>query len=271
MISMNIIYLDTLFLVNFICDYTLLLCTARVGGAVIRRIPILISSALGGFYACICCFPTFSWMGHPLVKLACWLMLCFISFTKEDHLLRCSVIFLCISSMSAGLLAAISLELGNLRFIPIHLKTLLLAFAVIYYVLHIFFRNLPRFYTRDYHSITIVLNNKSVSFRALRDSGNELYDPITNRPVLICSTNCINKLFTVPPKWDADIYELFLQLNKEECQNRMVLIPCHTVTGSGMLLGFIADKVTIDGHTEPHIVAFSKERFKADAPYQAIY
>ena len=271
MISMNIIYLDTLFLVNFICDYILLLCTARVGGTVIRRTPILLSAILGGVYACLCCLPHCTWMNHPLVKCAGSLLLCLISFGSEHHLYRCAVIFLCVSAMAGGLLSAVSIPYGSIHYVPIHLKSILLAFAVIYYLLSMYFRNCKQMHSRRFHNVTVTLHGKSVSFRALRDSGNELCDPITNRPVLICTPSALNELFPVCPNWDSDPLELFCQLNTAtECANRMLLIPCHTVTGSGLLLGIKADEVTVDGHPEPYIVAVSKERFQSQSTYQAI-
>ena len=272
MISMNIIYVDILFLVNFICDYILLLCTARISGAVIRRIPIIISASLGGLYACISYIPTLSWLGHPLMKCGCSLLLCIISFGKEKQLLRCTILFLAISAMAGGLLSAISIPYGNLSFIPLHTKTLLIAFLTLYYVLTRFLRNSPKLCTRNFHDVSVSLNERRVNFRALRDSGNELYDPITNRPVLVCSTSILNELLPNPPNWDADIYELFYQLNtSESLTNRIYLIPCRTVTGSGILLGIKPDELIIDGRTEPHIIAATQTKFSAESSYQAIY
>lgn len=272
MISMNIIYLDTLFFVNFICDYILFLCAARVGGSAIRRIPIFTASCAGALYACLCCLPNISWIAHPFIKSSVSVFLCIIAFGKEKNLLRCTIIFLCISAMAGGLLSAVAIHYGTLQYLPIQAKTLFLTFALIYTILNIFFRNIPQFSRREYHQVTVFLNGKSVSFLALRDSGNELCDPITNRPVLVCQPNAINSLFSTAPDWCADPYDLLFRLNQtQECENRILLIPCRTVTGSGMLLGIKVDEVFINGHSEPYIVAISKERFQAESPYQAIY
>ncbi len=272
MISMNIIYLDTLFLVNFICDYILLLCTARAGGAVIKRIPMLFSAVLGGLYACISCLSVLIWIRHPLIKCAVSILMCIISFGRETHLLQCSLIFLCISALTGGLLSAISIPYNGMQYLPINFKTILLAFSAIYFLLSIFFRSIPQMQRREYQQVTVFLNDKSVSFRALRDSGNELYDPISNAPVLICCPKVLNPLFSEVPNWQADPYELLCQMNaKEECENRMRLIPCHSVTGSGLLPGFRPDRVLIAGQSQPHIIAVSTGSFTPDVPYQAIY
>ncbi len=272
MISMNIIYLDILFLVNFICDYILLLCTARVGGAVIHRVPILLSSILGGVYGCLCSLPDLPWLGHPLLKISCSVLLCLISFSGEHHLLRCTCIFLCISLMAGGFLSAATMTYNGIQYIPMHFKSLLPAFCIVYCILSLFFRNIPQLHRRAHHTVTVSLNNQSVSFRALRDSGNELYDPITNRPVLICRPDTLYPLFSRSVTWDDDPYRQFAYLSSlEPYQSRMRLIPCCTITGSGILLAFHADSVTINGRPEPHIVAFSQVDFSPESPYQAIY
>ncbi len=272
MISMNIIYLDTLFLVNFLCDYLLFLCTARVGGAEIRRIPILLASVSGGIYACLCNLPTFAWLAHPLIKLCCCISLCLIAFGKEPNRLRCILMFVCISALAGGLITAASLSYEGLEYLPLSFKSIVLIFSIVYFLLSFFFRNTPHIHSKQYHIVTVQLNGKTVSFRALRDSGNELYDPITNRPVLICHPNTLRPLFAPSITWTDDPYEQFTYMSSlEATHGRMRLIPCRTVTGSGMLLGFQADSVIINGKAEQHIVAFSQSKFTADSPYQGIY
>ena len=272
MISMNIIYLDTLFLVNFLCDYILLLCTARVSGGEIRRILILLAAALGGLYACLCNLPDYPWLGHPIIKICCCILLCLIAFPREPNLLRCILIFLCISAMSGGLISAASLSYKGLNYLPLGLKSIFLIFSIVYFILSFFFRNIPHTHSKQCHTVTVCLADKTVSFRALRDSGNELYDPITNRPVLVCHPTILQPLFSFSLPWDDDPFEQFTYMSgMDTFRGRMRLIPCRTVTGNGMLLGFQADSVVINGSPAPHIIAFSQSKFTSDSPYQAIY
>jgi len=272
MFSMNIIYLDTLFLINFICDYILLLCTARVGGAVIHRAAILLASALGGIYACLCTLPEFFWISHPILEIGISCILCILSFRREQHFFRCTLIFLCISAMTGGFLSAVSIEYRNVRYLPLPFKSIFLIFSLLYCVLSFYFRNTPQFKKREYHTVSVSLNGKTVSFQALHDSGNELFDSITNRPVLICSNDSLLPLFPDLRIKNNDPYELFNELSSiAYCKGRMRLIPCRTITGNGMLLGFSPDSVIINNKSEPHIVAFSQTAFSAQTPYQAIY
>ena len=272
MFSMNIIYLDTLFFVNFVCDYILLLCTARVGGAIIHRWRLIIASVLGGLYACVCCCPIAPWLDHPLLKFCFSILLCAIAFNKESPFVRCTVIFMCVSFIAGGFLSALTMSNNNIQYIPLHFKSVFLAFAIMYFVLSLFFRNIPKFKDREYHSISVTLHDQNICFRGLHDSGNELFDPITNRPVLICQAKLLHPLFPNTSIWEEDVYKQFTIMSRpDQYQGKMRLIPCQTITGSGILLGFQADSVSIDGKIAPHIVAFSPIDFPIEASYQAIY
>ena len=45
---MTVIYVDTLFLLNALVDYLLLLCSARLAGEPLRRLRFALGAALGG-------------------------------------------------------------------------------------------------------------------------------------------------------------------------------------------------------------------------------
>ena len=153
-----------------------------------------------------------------------------------------------------------------------HIKTVILVFGLLYSTLHTLFRRLPQHAKREFNTVSVSLSGKTVSFRALRDSGNELYDPITNRPVLVCEKETLHPLFAHTLQTTADPYTQFCTLNASEgSTNRMRLIPCQTVTGDGLLVAFKPDKVTINGIEEPYLVAFAPKAFSPDASYQAIY
>lgn len=238
----------------------------------IRRWAILLSSILGGIYACICCLSPQSWLSHPLVRISFSGLLCLIAFRKEMHLIRCTVIFVCISLTAGGLLSAVTMSYNGIRYIPLHFKTAFLAFCTLYFIFSLFFRNISVPKEREFQNIRVALNGQSITFRALHDSGNELQDPITNRPVLICRAELLRPLFPAIPHWHKDVYEQFSAISSlEDYQGRMRLIPCQTITGHGMLLGFQPDSVLIGGKAAPHIVAFSPIDFPAEASYQAIY
>ena len=48
---MTVVYIDSLFLLNFIVDYLLLLATAKLAGEVICRPRLALGAAVGALYA----------------------------------------------------------------------------------------------------------------------------------------------------------------------------------------------------------------------------
>ena len=152
---MNIIYLDTLFFVNFICDYLLLLCSARICGSEIRRFHIIIASCIGGIYACLCTFPWAVWLLHPLVKCACSVLICILAFPNTSHLFTCICMFLLLSFAAGGIFSALSIPIGNNIYLPLDLKNVIAAFLLLNGTLSLIFKKLHIIQKRSYHQIHI--------------------------------------------------------------------------------------------------------------------
>ena len=63
-----VVYLDTLFLLNALVDYLLLLACARLAGERLRRLRLAAGAAAGGLYAAAIFLPGLEWLAHPLCK-----------------------------------------------------------------------------------------------------------------------------------------------------------------------------------------------------------
>ena len=66
---MTVIYLDELFLLNFVVDYLLLLAAGRLSGEVLRRGWLALGAAIGAAYAAAAVLPGMGFLLHPLCKL----------------------------------------------------------------------------------------------------------------------------------------------------------------------------------------------------------
>ncbi len=272
MFSMNILYLDTLFFVNFICDYFLLLCSAKCSSAEIRRIPIALAAALGGGYACLACLPAAAWLGNGVGKLSCGILLALISFGNQPQFFRSCLFFLCISALFGGIFSALSLSVNGMAYLPIDGKVMAVTFCAIYALLSVFFRRLPQTARQQTHQIAIEFLGRTLSFTALRDTGNTLYDPITNTPVLVCGFDILQQLFPEISFQTHDPYTLFYILNDVDgCAGHLKLIPYETLSGHGFFLAIRPNSVTVDGKPETMAIAFSPAKFSSQHTYQAIY
>ena len=67
---MDVIYLDSLFGLNLLIDYCLVLVSARVCGVVLHRWRYALAALIGALYAALMVLPGFGWLANGMMKLA---------------------------------------------------------------------------------------------------------------------------------------------------------------------------------------------------------
>lgn len=277
---METIYIDTLFLINLIIDYFILLCTAKAVGARIRRIWIFLGALIGALYACLCVLPGLSFFNHPIMKLAFGVLICLAAFHRESQFLRCCLFFFVLSAGFGGILWAVNLfggygPVGSPLYLPLNGKVLILSFAFAYLLLSSLFRRFDETARETLLEVEVEFQNKKAAFLALRDTGNTLYEPMTNCRVLVCEQRCVAALFgTDAPLLDAEQpAESFQKLSAlPALKGTLRLVPFQSVGGTGLLLAFHPQKLTIDGTLEQDtLIAITNTVLSAYDRYQAIY
>ena len=266
---MNTIFLDELFLLNTSLDYLALLCTCVLSGGKIRRIRLLWAAVFGGIYACLSVLPDFSWLLDGAVKLCAGVGVCLMAFWSERHFWVCCGLFFLLSAAFGGMLTAFGWQTLNGFYLPIAPQVLLLTFFLAYFLLHLLYAHLPKAHKQDYAQIVITCGDRSVQLCGLHDSGNELLDPLTGLPVLVCEPELVGRLLP----HCAELLRSGDPLHMVECSTRtpMHLICCTTVSGPGLLAGFRPDCVTINGKREEFCIAVAASAFSPGSPYSAIY
>lgn len=91
---MTVVYLDSVFTLNAVMDYLLLVCTARLAGRPLRRGRYLLASLLGGVYASAVFLPGLSFLARTPVKVAAGVLLALAAFGGEEKLARLTLLFL---------------------------------------------------------------------------------------------------------------------------------------------------------------------------------
>lgn len=250
---MTVVYLDSVFFLNMIVDYLLLLTTASLAGTPMRRVRFALFAALGGLYA----VGTFllPMLGTPFLRLLAGVVIAFPTFLSEPRPWRLTALFFLLSGALAGLLLAIGLAVGSpagivqrLYYADISWGVLLGGAIVFYGLLHLLFRQSARYGGGDTVEITVVIQNRRCRLRALRDSGNTLRDPIQGRPVLVAETAALTSL------WDEEIGSVLNStLSNEEKMAAIygkgisfTLLPYQVVGNkSGLLLAVRSDYLQI--------------------------
>ena len=99
---MTVVYLDSVFLLNALMVYLLLLGTARLAGIPPRRWRYALCAVGGGLYAAAVFLPGMDFLAASSVKLAAGVLLAAGAFGGEAHLLRLTLLLFAVSCALAG-------------------------------------------------------------------------------------------------------------------------------------------------------------------------
>ncbi len=267
---MEVIYVDRLFLLDLVIDYCLLLLSGRVSGVVLRRGRYLMGAILGAAYAVMLLLPGMQWLGSTTMKLALGLLMALIAYGSEARFWRCAGVFFAVSALFGGAVFAASIlseaePLGGV-FVSVTLRTLALSFGVCYFVIMQLFQRKALKAVRRVQTVEITYRGRTVTFPALRDTGNDLHDPTVGRAVLVAEREALRPL--LPQDLPEDPAAALLHLSDAKGWK---LLPCRTVgSSSGLLLCFKPDTVTIDGKPEDLLIGISDTRLSDDGSYRGL-
>lgn len=269
---METIYLDELFLLNLVIDYFLLLATARVCALPFRRRRFALGAAAGSLWCCLSLVPVCSFLNAPLLRPILAMTMTLTAFGNTQKLLRCFFAFLGVSALFGGAVYAASLWRGSGvsggRLIHIDMRVLVLSFALCWALVSFLFRRSISNAQREYHTVTLEKGGRKTTFRALRDTGNGLYDPLSGCAAFVAEAEALKPLF---PHTDLSV----LRGPPAEAVTAIPgtrLIPCASIGGQRrLLLAFRPDRVTIDGRERQDLIAaVSPAPIGTDGTYQAV-
>ena len=274
---MRIIYADSMFLLNFTIDYLLLLATGKICALPLRRWRMLLGAAWGGIYAVLSLIGP-EMFSSAAVKILSGLALTTIAYGGTRRFSRTAIVFFAVTAAFGGAVYA-ALSIGGLSpgegpVLSLSTKTLVLSFAICYAALSLVFRSSALRAEREIRSLEVRLRGRSVSLRAMRDTGNDLRDS-NGRPVILAQWSALSPLFPeLHQHRSIDPASLLLELSSlSGMEGRCRLLSCLTATDSGGLLALIrADALLLDGETADHIhIAVTGSTLSADGDYQALF
>ena len=273
---MRVIYADSMFLLNFTVDYLLLLATGKICALPLRRGRMALGAAWGGVYALLAALIPAPF-ANAWVKILAGLGCAAIAYAPGPRFARSALVFFAVGAAFGGAVyAAVGLGGGMAPDAPlpaVSIRTLVLSFALCYAILSLVFRGLGRRSLRQVETAQLWLRGRSVSFRALRDTGSELRDN-GGRPVMTVGWSAVAPLFpelSHPPRDPALLCLAMSEL--EGLAGRCRVLPCQTVTDSGGLLAaFRPDLLLIGGRSAPcRLVAVTMSPVSPDGDFQALF
>ena len=274
---MDVIYLDSLFGLNLLIDYCLVLVSARVCGVVLRRWRYALAALIGALYAALMVLPGFGWLANGMMKLALGAAMALIAFGGEAHIVRCTVVFFAVSAAFGGAVYAASMlagvSPGSGALVTVSGRVLALSFAACYAAVSLVFRRRARAADREVRTVTVTLAGRSVTLRALRDSGNDLHDPVSGLPAAVVER--LQRLHRVvrqcAHRRKQRQHRRALDHRRRQAGHRVVLLPYRAVGVTGALLpAFRPDSVKIDGAAEPMLLALSAQALTSDGAFAMV-
>lgn len=281
---MEVVYIDVLAVLNLGLDFLLLVMTARLAGVFARRVRLLLGALLGALYAVLTAFPLPLLLTWFPVKLAVGFLMVLLAFGKSEALWRLYALFLAISCAFAGLTAALTfltgtpLGEGGVYYLDVPLRVVLGACVLAYVMAGLLFRGTAKhgFVHKTTECVTLSAFGHTESFSLLLDSGCDLTDPASGRPVLVLERQAVARLlpaelrFLLPALAMGGAAEALPRI-PEDHRQMFRLLPFSAIgTAGGLLLMFKpAAAVREDGKTFETYVAISPHRI-ANGRYEGL-
>lgn len=279
---MTIVYVDTVFVLNSILDYLLLLSAAKLASAPFRRLRILLGALMGGCYAVLVFLPGLQWLSHPVTRFLWAGLMVLAAFGWRGNSFRLLLLFLAISCALAGMLVMVSMllrvDVSYPQGVPVtepDWKALLLAGALCYFLSSTLLRRLAPSEGGRLIPVKLRWDCRQVSLTALTDSGNLLTDPAGSGPVLVAYWKTVTPLLPQEPVISlgdvTDPVSGMLRIGSGWGRGRVHLLPYRGIGAkNGFLLAIRMDSGVIDGQVvHRQLVALAPEPF-SEGSYQGV-
>lgn len=253
----QVIYVDVLVILNLIITFFLLLATELFTKERGKRWRIFLGSLAGGVYALQMFLPEMGAFVNVLTRALAGLVIIYISFGFKTYkrFVKLALVFLSVTFLFAGLMIgswvifrpAGMLINNSVVYFGISLPVLIAATALCYCVSLVFskilMRNKPQATIFDF---VLEAEGKSISGRAMLDTGNTLCESFSGFPVVVCTYSFLQELLPEDSRsfFMGDITKLS-SCGSVRWQKRQRLVSYSTVSHSGMMPAFRPDKLTL--------------------------
>lgn len=285
-----IVYADTLFITNFLLDYGILWATARFGHFPASGMRIALGALIGALYGSFMIYPQASIFYSISLKMLVSLFIVAVTFTKLTlkKYLQAVVYFYLISFAMAGAVLGGSSILASkssafFQGLNVNSTGLIFAVAVAFILGRWGITYLKRNWQKSQFrvSVEIFLDNSSLIVEALIDTGNELRDPLSQKPVMVIEYQAIKKILpedfqqNFEKYGSTDVTKIIENLDESSLMKRIRVVPFSSIgKHHGMLIGFKPDVVTLFGpekkSTKDVIICIYHKSLSSQGGYRAV-
>lgn len=238
---MQTIYLDVLIVMNIYVNFFLLRITAGLTHSPLKTMRCIVVSAYASLFSLLILAPEMSLPVAALIRFAAsvTIIAAAFGFRSITRLAINTIAFYSANFILAGSVYAVSAHISpdivhfnnNYFYIDFSLLILILTTAGLYgavYIARIFLDKAPP--GSGCYRVVIRYKDKLADLSGLADTGNSLVDYFTGSPVIVC---------------DADDFPGILPSGTDDLPRGFRVIPCRTVSDSGVIPIFRPDEVLI--------------------------
>lgn len=280
------VYIDIVFIANFIMDFTLLKLLEKMRMKKISWKKNILSSSIGSLGSCLIYILGYgkpSWLSVPGVWMLCQLMI-FLVYGKQNlwwNIYDVLLLFT-LSFTSGGIINYLYYGTGldgflkgkSILFTMISFLVLsLFSYALIGIIIHII-RKQEKLVSYKV-PVTIERRGQKVNMQGYIDTGNRLYEPVSHKPVILVEFDCVKSLFTAE---EIEFLDFYLKQQGEVGEdfnlNPMIfrLIPYQCAAGNtGFFICVFYDSIYLgDKKKEKGYMALQKEKLSPEGEYEVL-
>lgn len=250
------LYVDVLFLVNFMMDYILLLLLKKMLSCSATHGTVFLGGLVGSLFTCIVVILPIPYPAVKFVLFHMFVNTCMIRVGLRIKTVRSFVKALILLYIGGFLMGGI-MEYFS-QYVRVGSLFLLVAIVAYYMVLGIWnFISKVQRWNQSHYQVDLYLQDKRYSVRGLLDTGNSLTDPISGQPISVLERKLAEKLLE----------------EKEEKFFRY--IPYRTIgKAEGVMPVFRVDRMCVHRDTdcwvETPLLGISEEEVSAEGAYELI-
>ena len=292
------IYIDSLFFINFLMDLLVLWTLCKLFKQTSTRLKLFVGATVGSFMVCLLVIVPIRnvFFSFLIAYVISCLAMIFIAFRPKNikQLLKLLIGLYVIAFTIGGSILALYYytsfgyyftQFMNGKNIGImDIKTLILSSGIAFISIKLIYKyfNKVMIVQKNVFKTELLLKGNKVDTLGFIDTGNNLYDPITNTPVVIVEYDVIKD---VVPNTFQQVFQDYIDNNLESFYSKLAeiseykirLIPFNSLgQEKGMLLGLVSDGLNINLGEEKSIklkdavIALYNNKLSNDNSYQLL-
>lgn len=274
-------YIEYVFAENFLIDFILLFVTGKLIKSVIVYKRVIAASLIGAFYVILTAYIGKDFMTYFIVKFSVSVLMVMVAFDTKGILpnIRVILCFYITSLIMVGIITA----LYYLTYDRLTVNAIVLSLFLGYAALHFFFKEVKARIDKSNYMRTVIINmgNLSVTLKAFIDTGNELTDPMTGKPVIVVSIESLKnilseELYCNILKFYSNKESNYESLLSENNNYNLKIIRYNTISSKGEMMVIVTpDNIEVEGNgrhilTADAVIGISLKKISQKEDYDAL-